>query len=122
MTWDDKMLAIPVVAWFGPGTVGPGLDPSDEGTQLVQVPIPVGHECMLCCEVILDGDYGEMAGTISGSPDALVAQLGPQHGECMLLLSVGHSVGLCGCTNYEGLSFRQAGIEAAKRIQRMAEQ
>ncbi len=37
------------------------------------------------------------------------------HGDCGLLHTVGHTVGLCGCTNYEGLTERAAAIECQRR-------
>lgn len=105
-----------VTQWFGPHPWGPALDPDDEHVRTVRVPTPVSEPCLLCEEPIEDGDSGLWTTAVSGTPDAPVGRLVAEHAECQILSTSGHSVGLCRCTGYEGLTRRQAAIEAAKRL------
>jgi hypothetical protein len=57
-----------------------------------------------------------MAQRAIGEPDNPGAHA---HSYCMLLRIVGHDVGLCNCTDYEGMSQRAAAIESAARFNRM---
>jgi hypothetical protein len=61
-------------------------------------------DCLVCTEPLV-------------SPDS---QARGSHYECMTLGIVGHDVGLCGCTQYEGMTMRAAGIECILRFRRVA--
>ena len=79
----------------------------------VAEPAPVGEPCISCREPIRPGDSGFMMAhyTTLDALDALDAPLDwrPQHKECSLLDVIGHEFGYCGCTEYLGLSEREAG-------------
>ncbi len=64
---------------------------------------PVTH-CLHCHESLTEYRPGE----------PMQAEYGT-HGFCSLLHVVGHDVGLCGCTGYEGLTQRAAAIECQRR-------
>ena len=73
----------------------------------VAEPAPVGEPCISCREPIRPGDSGFMMACFSAldaPPDWR-----PQHKECSLLGVIGHSYGYCHCTEYLGLSEREAG-------------
>jgi hypothetical protein len=78
-----------------------------EGAHYVAPPTHLA--CWVCGEQIHLTDSGE----IMGSPDGAVAM----HRECGLLNVVGHVFRLCSCTDYGGLSKREAGIVLAHRIE-----
>lgn len=109
-----------IVQWWGPEPWGPALDPDDDDVQMVKVPTPVGELCLLCEEVIQPDDSGQMTVAISGTMEEPHARVVAQHRECMSLGVVGHSVGLCTCTDYEGMSLREAALEAMRRITALA--
>lgn len=137
-----------IIFWFGPAPWGPALadDEADEEetyevplfrgerskvqfnverswrlprVRAVEIPAPVGELCMGCHEAVREGDSGEMAVLVSGTPEAPVGSLLPLHRECGLLRAVGHEFGLCNCTKYEDLTLRAAAIECAKRHWRL---
>lgn len=135
-----------VTFWFGPAPWGPAFADEEEEEErytvelpsplfpagataerswrpprvrAVEIPTPVGELCMACHEAVEEGDSGEMAVLITGTPAAPVGQFLPLHRECGLLRAVGHEFGLCNCTNYEGLTRREAAIECAKRHSRL---
>jgi len=111
-----------VTFWFGPRPWGPALqDENEEGLPRVrtkEIPAPIGELCLGCDEAIQEGDYGELVVLGGGTQAAPTAELRPLHRECGLLRGVGHEVGLCNCTNYEGLSLREAAIECDRRWRR----
>lgn len=77
-------------------------------------PTPVGEPCIDCGEPIQEGDCGYIMACYMDwdrPPDWR-----PQHRECSLLHVVGHNYGYCSCTNYQGLTERQAGIEVWKAV------
>ncbi len=67
---------------------------------------PVGV-CVHCATALAEREPGERI-EYAGSR---------RHGYCALLHIVGHDVGLCGCTGYEGLGERAAAIECHRRFQ-----
>lgn len=75
---------------------------------------PVGEECYLCEEEIAEGDEGELMLALEPGVLKCVAQ----HRECTLLMIFGHDLGLCSCTGYGGLTFREAALETARRKDR----
>lgn len=84
----------------------------------VHIPAPVGEVCLGCDEAIQEGDSGELTVLVSGTPEEPQGKVVPLHRECGLLRGSGHEFGLCSCTNYEGLTMRQAAIEVDKRYHR----
>lgn len=76
-------------------------------------PAPLGEECLTCNEPITESDEGYILPCFRA--DHSVEWL-PQHKECSLLTVIGHEYGLCGCTDYAGLSMRQAGIRLWQEI------
>jgi hypothetical protein len=78
----------------------------------VQVETPAGRTCGLCHEVIQEGDQGQyLAGVVSlGSRTGAV--LNATHIQCLMLTTIGHQYGVCGCTGYQpGARARQVLIE-----------
>lgn len=70
--------------------------PAFEGA--VEVPVPVGRECMLCHEQVTDGDSGTLEWVIESSENASYR---PVHIECFLRMMLGspaHLTGECSCT------------------------
>ncbi len=67
-------------------------------------PTPIGTSCTTCKESIAEGDAGQV------TADRTI------HRECFMLTVMGCMYGICRCTNYGGLSTRQAGIEVVRRI------
>ena len=106
-----------MVHWFGAAPWGPALEPKYEHVRAARIPVPVGQPCYTCREPIEEGDDGEMVVALGGGMEAPTAQSMPQHRECSILRVVGHELGVCGCTGYEGLALREAGIEAARRLE-----
>jgi hypothetical protein len=92
--------------WFGQSWHAP----VNEDTP--QVPIPIGELCERCEERITADDSGMIIPCIGGSRPWLA-----YHRECNLLGLVGHSVGVCRCTSYLGLSVRAAGREVVRRVE-----
>jgi hypothetical protein len=64
--------------------------------EAVQVPTPVGTECLGCGEPVVDGDRGFIRVVLlrSGSHTA------PVHAECDMLGVMGHQYGVCSCTGF----------------------
>jgi len=87
--------------------------PSTEGAS--QVPTPVGQKCLDCTEEIAKGDRGYIMPAFR-SP--AMFELLPVHRECQLLGVIGHNYGWCSCTNYQGLSRRQAALELWDQVAR----
>lgn len=104
-----------LVQWFGPAAWGRALA-TDEHHQIMRIPAPVGEPCLACDEAIGAEDYGEMVVVMSGTLEAPSARLAPQHRECLILHTSGHLVGLCPCTEYEGLTLRQAALAVVERL------
>lgn len=75
------------------------------------VPEPVGESCYLCDEEIAEGDEGELMLALEPGVFKIVAQ----HRECTLLVIFGHDAGLCACTDFGGMTFREAAHEIARR-------
>lgn len=67
----------------------------------IEVPTPVGEACLLCEEVIVEGDRGQMMGVVRSGPGG--EPVGTQewiHRECALrsvMGSWGHLQGRCHC-------------------------
>lgn len=77
-------------------------------------PVPVGEPCMNCAEPVVEGDQGYIMACFraDGSLEWL-----PQHKECSLLSVIGHVYGYCSCTDYQGMTERQAGIRVWELVQ-----
>ena len=114
------MTARYVVQWFGPFPWGPALDPNDDHHLILRVEPPLGELCLGCQEPIREDDYGQMVPYSQGPPEAPTARLVPVHKECLTLGTSGHLVGVCGCTDYLGLTLRQAALEVDRRLRRLA--
>jgi hypothetical protein len=78
--------------------------------------VPVGEPCMTCDEAVQADDTGELMWLVPGGPDDGPFKVVAQHMECGLLTVIGHDLGVCSCTNYCGLSVREAAIEAMRRF------
>lgn len=63
-----------------------------------QVSTPVGQPCQMCTSPIADGDRGLLMGCVRLVDGEQVGSVEPVHTECLLLDTVGHSFGVCGCT------------------------
>lgn len=81
------------------------------------MPTPVGVPCMVCHVAIADGDVGELLERRDNGG------LEPFHVECLGLVLFGHKVGVCGCTEFAGLTgpdgrpnWREAAIEVTRRM------
>lgn len=64
----------------------------------VEVPVPVGQDCFLCSEPVVEGDSGTMEWYMA--PEA--ASYRPVHIECFLRMILGspaHLRGMCSCTS-----------------------
>lgn len=77
-------------------------------------PVPIGEPCMDCNEMIVEGDQGYIMACLraSGEVDWL-----PQHKECSLMSVIGHNFGYCSCTDYQGMTERQAGLRVWELLQ-----
>ena len=97
----------PMPAYFG--------HPSGRKDWERQVPTPLGAQCILCEELIDEGDRGQIN---------LVGQI--THYECQMRVvvgSVGHQMGKCSCyggtdEDPPGMTRRQAAIAACKLFYR----
>ena len=76
-------------------------------------PAPIGEKCLTCYEEIVEGDSGYIMACISTGQRM---DWRPQHKECSLLTVIGHNYNLCRCSNYEGMTMKQAGKELYKRL------
>lgn len=100
--------------WFGPTWNAP------INESCPQAPTPIGRLCLGCREPIVEGDQGFI---MPGISQGLVATGVPgpgtvaYHRECEMLGIVGHEWGICSCTNYLGLTRREAGRELVRRIE-----
>lgn len=76
-------------------------------------PTPVGVPCMKCEEPIRPGDVGEFMPFYGVG----VMELLPVHRECLMLSVIGHTFGVCSCTEYAGTeTTREAALELARRV------
>jgi hypothetical protein len=87
--------------WFGPWWNAPALDDAEPTLT------PVGSPCIDCSEPILSGDQGFIQPCVFSETEV---QYLPIHRECRLLSVVGHSYGWCRCTDYHGLTRREAAL------------
>lgn len=66
----------------------------------VRVDTPIGKPCALCGEPIECGDRGMFMGGVAvldGQPTAMVHG---HHMECLMLTTIGHTYGVCGCSGF----------------------
>lgn len=76
------------------------------------VSTPVGERCLVCEELVADGDLGEIMHVMGHDGDEVRPVHRPAHRECMLLCIIGHDFGICRCTNFGGQpSIRAAALE-----------
>lgn len=74
---------------------------------------PVGVPCFHCDEPIKPGDVGEFMPC--HGIDRL--EILPIHRECLMLNVIGHTFGVCSCTDYAGTTTtREAALELARRV------
>lgn len=79
-----------------------------------QLPTPVETPCLDCREPIAEGDSGRWT-VVTDHGDNPTSH--PIHRECEPLSIVGHSFGVCGCTNYAGQPTRRAAaLELWRRL------
>ena len=76
---------------------------------------PLGAECHRCHEPIREGDRGGYITVVSATET--VGR--PLHRECAMLSIIGHSYGVCRCTNYAGTpTIREAALELDLLVRR----
>ncbi len=68
------------------------------------MPTPIGEPCLVCRDLVARGDVGELVPDV-GEHTVTVRAV---HRECLLLDVVGHTYGVCGCTNYAGQPTKRA--------------
>lgn len=95
------------------GDWGDGPRARDPG--VVFLGTPVGVPCERCETPIRMGDVGEYMRCI-GTGDNGENEILPVHRECLLMSVLGHLYGVCSCSDYLGLSQREAAIELARRV------
>lgn len=91
----------------------------DPGVQFA--PTPVGVPCLWCHEIVREGDTGEFMpcyGNPIGEEKRGGPQILPAHRECSMLGVIGHTYGICRCTDYAGFGDdrRAAALELARRV------
>lgn len=74
------------------------------GLRPLPKPTPTGEECSQCKEPIAEGDRGTWGFVLEGPAQF---KLRPVHAECEMLSSIGHTLGVCGCTDYGGTTTRR---------------
>lgn len=87
---------VPPTQWFGRRWDAPMLDEN-----VVEVPVPVGRDCLYCGEPIAADDCGLMRLAVRGTPKKPTATLEPAHMECDLRTMIGdvaHLEGRCRCS------------------------
>jgi hypothetical protein len=61
----------------------------------VQVPTPLGEQCLHCDETVVSGDIGVYIACLTAHADAV--RMVPTHAECEALGILGHKYGVCEC-------------------------
>lgn len=89
-----------------------GRGPRAVDPDVVFLGTPVGVPCLYCEEPIRPGDVGEFMRCYLEHG----AEITPVHRECLLLHVVGHTYGYCNCSDYQGLTQRQAALAVAKLV------
>jgi hypothetical protein len=78
-------------------------------------PAPIGEHCLTCDEPIAPGDQGYIMACFGVEEEV---EWHPQHRECSLLGIVGHTYDYCHCTDYQGLTQREAAMKVWECVQR----
>lgn len=93
----------------------------DEATP---TPTPVGKLCYQCSEPVENGDRGFIRTTVRmGDDGKLVGSAEPVHAECDMSGVIGHQVGVCHCTGYDGsratakLVWQRAGEQCGRPLE-----
>lgn len=90
-----------------------GRGPRASDPDVEYAPTPVGVPCFKCEEAIQPGDVGEFMPCHGVG----VMEILPIHRECLMLGVIGHTFGVCGCTDYAGTeTTREAALELARRV------